>query len=352
MSLFITALLLSLIATFFILRYGHLHQSFTFDYDLKGIQKFHHKAVPRIGGLGLLFGVSGAFIVDYYHNQEIGSFGLILLLSSFPAFVFGFIEDITKKVSIRIRFLAIILSSLLAGSLLGAWLTSLQIFGIDNLMSTYPLFAIVVTCFAITGVTNSFNIIDGYNGLSGMVAFIILGGIAYVAFRLEDFEVLISSLVMMGAILGFLIFNYPKGSIFLGDGGAYLIGFWVAVLSVLLTSRNLEVSKWFPVLLCAYPIFETLFTIYRRIIIYRTHPGMPDASHLHQLIYKRIIKLLVGSERSKNLVLKNSLTAPYLWFLTLLAVIPAILFWDSPWLLRGFAILFAISYVLLYRKLM
>jgi UDP-N-acetylmuramyl pentapeptide phosphotransferase/UDP-N-acetylglucosamine-1-phosphate transferase len=217
-------------------------------------------------------------------------------------------------------------------------------------MASFPLFAIVVTCFAVAGVANAFNIIDGYNGLSGMVGVIILGGIAYVAFQLHDFEIMIAAFVMIGAILGFLVLNYPRGLIFLGDGGAYLIGFWVAELSVLLTVRHPEVSKWFPLLLCCYPIFETLFTIYRRLVR-KMHPGMPDAAHLHQMIYKRVVRWAVGSNDSVDMVIRNSLTAPYLWILTAMAVIPAVLFWDNAWALRGFALLFSVSYVLLYRRL-
>lgn len=351
MSIFITALLLSLATIFLVLRYSHIHHHVTADHDLNGVQKFHHQPVPRIGSLGLVFGLLGAFSLRFFQNQEIGLFGLMLLISALPAFLFGFIEDTTKRIGIKIRLLAIISSSLLAISLFGAWLTSLQIFGIDNLMLTYPWLAIVITCFAITGVTNAFNIIDGYNGLSAMVGFIILGGIGYVAFQLNDFEIMIAALTMMGAILGFLFFNYPRGMIFLGDGGAYLIGFWVAVLSILLTSKHPEVSKWFPLLLCAYPIFETLFTIYRRVIIRRVHPGMPDATHLHQMIYGRVVRWAVGSEESRDILIRNSLTAPYLWLLTIMAVIPAVLFWDNAWLLRGFTLLFCLFYMLLYKRL-
>jgi UDP-N-acetylmuramyl pentapeptide phosphotransferase/UDP-N-acetylglucosamine-1-phosphate transferase len=351
MTVLVISFLLSLSFTLLAVRYSHIHQHITADHDLNGVQKFHHQPVPRIGGLGIVFGVLGALIFRYFQNEEVGIFGLILLVTALPAFLFGFIEDITKRISVKIRFLAIITSSILAGVFLGAWLTSLQIFGIDNLMLTYPWFAIAITCFAVTGVTNAFNIIDGYNGLSAMVGFIILAGIVYVGFQLQDFEIMIAALAMMGAILGFFIFNYPRGLIFLGDGGAYFIGFWIATLSVLLTSRHPEVSKWFPLLLCAYPIFETLFSIYRRVVIHRTHPGMPDATHLHQMIYGRLVRWVVGSVESQDMVIRNSLTAPYLWLLTAMAVIPAVMFWDNAWLLRGFTFLFCVSYVLLYRRL-
>lgn len=351
MSALAIAFTLSLLATLFVVRYSHLHEHVTADHDLNSVQKFHAAPVPRVGGSGLVFGVVGALCFRFFQNQEVGSFGLLLLVSAIPAFGFGFFEDITKRVGIKVRLLATAASAILAGYLLGAWLSSLQIVGVDDLMVAYPWVAIAVTCFAVAGVANAFNIIDGYNGLSGMVGVIILGGIAYVAFQVHDVEIMIAALAMMGAILGFLAFNYPRGLIFLGDGGAYLIGFWVAELSVLLTVRHAEVSKWFPLLLCAYPIFETLFTIYRRVVIHRTHPGMPDAAHLHQVIYKRVVRWAVGSNEPVDLVIRNSLTAPYLWVLTAMAVIPAMLFWNNAWVLRGFAGLFAVSYVILYRSL-
>ena len=81
------------------------------------------------------------------------------------------------------------------------------------------------------------------------------------------------------------------------------------------------------------------------------HPGMPDAAHLHQMIYKRVVRWAVGSNESVDMVIRNSLTAPYLWVLTAMAVIPAVLFWNNAWVLRGFALLFAVSYVFLYRCL-
>lgn len=351
MSALVIAFALSLIATLFVLRYSHLHEHMTADHDTDGVQKFHASPVPRVGGLGLVIGLMGALGVRFVQHQEVGGFGLLLLVSAIPAFSFGFFEDVTKRVGVKVRLLATAVSAGLAGYLLEAWLNSLQIFGIDDLMAAYPWVAIAVTCFSVAGVANAFNIIDGYNGLSGMVGVIILGGIAYVAFKLNDPEIMVAALAMMGAILGFLVFNYPRGLIFLGDGGAYLIGFWVAELSVLLTAQHPEVSKWFPLLLCAYPIFETLFTIYRRMVIHRTHPGMPDSSHLHQMIYKRVVRWAVGSNESIDMVIRNSLVAPYLWVLTAMAVIPAVLFWDNVWILRGFALLFAVSYVLLYRRL-
>ncbi|MBT8549399.1 glycosyl transferase [Polynucleobacter paneuropaeus] len=348
MSVLAISFLASLLVTLLVIRYNHLHARFTADSDIVGVQKFHDTPVPRVGGLGILLGLIAAFVVRYFQNTEVGGFSLLLIACCLPAFIFGFIEDLTKRVGVKVRLLATISSAILAGYFLGGWLTSVQLLGIDNLMLAYPIVAVAITCFAVAGVANAFNIIDGYNGLSSMVAVIILGGIAYVAFQVGDAPIMICAVALIGSLLGFLVWNYPRGLIFLGDGGAYLIGFWIAELSVLLTARHPEVSKWFPLLLCIYPIFETLFTIYRRVILKRVHPGMPDASHLHQLIYRRMVRLTNGVDDIKGKTYRNSMTSPYLWLLCLLAVIPAVLFWRSHMILKAFCLVFVITYIWIY----
>jgi UDP-N-acetylmuramyl pentapeptide phosphotransferase/UDP-N-acetylglucosamine-1-phosphate transferase len=348
MSVLAISFSVSMLLALLIVRYNHLHSHITSDFDLSGVQKFHTIAVPRVGGVAIIFGILFALSVCYFENADIGLFGLMLIVSALPAFIFGFAEDLTKKVGVRIRLLGTFASAGLAGYLLNAWLNSVQIFGIDNLMLMYPFIAMAITCFAVGGVANCFNIIDGYNGLSAMVAVIILSGITYVAFQVSDYSVMNAALAMIGGLLGFLVFNYPRGLIFLGDGGAYLIGFWVAELSVLLTARHPEVSKWFPLLSCFYPIFETLFSIYRRVLIKKSHPGKPDAFHLHQLIYRRIVTWTNASDNSSHSWQRNALTSPYLWVLTIFCVIPAILFWRYHIPLKIFTVMFSFTYIYIY----
>jgi UDP-N-acetylmuramyl pentapeptide phosphotransferase/UDP-N-acetylglucosamine-1-phosphate transferase len=352
MSVLIASFLLSLLVNYWLIRYQRLHAHFTSDTDMTGVQKFHSVVVPRIGGIGIILGVAGALILRLTQNVEAGLFGILLIVSSLPTFFSGLLEDITKKIGIKIRLLSTIISAGLAGYLLNALLSSVQVLGIDNLMLVYPLVAIFITLFAVTGVANSFNIIDGYNGLSAMVAVIILFAIAYVAFQVKDHLIMISSFAMIGALLGFLVWNYPRGLIFLGDGGAYLIGFWIAELSILLTARHPEVSKWFPFLLCLYPIFETLFTIYRRLILKGAHPGMPDATHLHQLIFRRLVRWRLNSNLPLARTQRNSLTSPYLWILSLAAVLPATLFWRDHIVLKLSCLFFVVFYIWLYRAIL
>lgn len=347
---FSAAFLVSLIVTLLVVRYEHLHAHVTADHDLDGVQKFHTTPVPRVGGIGVMVGLICGEVVKLYVEPEVAGFGLFVILAAIPAFAAGLIEDLTKRVSVSKRLLATAVSSAVGGIVLGGWLTRLDIPGVDYLMA-FGVVSVLVTCFAVAGVANAFNLIDGYNGLAGMVAIIILMGLAYVASQVGDRAVMITAFATAGAILGFLVWNYPRGLVFLGDGGAYLIGFLVAELSVLLVARNPQVSPWFPLLLVFYPIFETLFTIFRRMVIGKTHPGLPDAAHLHQLIYRRVVRWAVGDDCSKKKTQRNALTSPYLWVVASVAVIPAVLFWNNTIALQLIALLFAGFYILVYRKI-
>lgn len=344
----LSAFFASFIATMLIIRFEHLHSHMSADSDLSGPQKFHHKVVPRIGGLSIALGVFIAVLLKFLTKPN-ASTELSLLACAVPVFLVGLIEDLTKKISIRTRLLFTGIGALLAIYLLNISITRLDILGIDYLLGFSPI-AIVFTIFAVTGLSNAYNIIDGFNGLSSMVGIIALIAIGYVSHALTDPIVLYLSFMMIAAILGFFVWNFPRGLIFLGDGGAYLIGFWVGVLSIMLVSRNPEVSPWFAFLINIYPIFETIFSIWRKKIIKKISPGAPDGVHLHMLIYGRIARWLKVDNPSKGF-LSNARTSPYLWKLSCLATAPAILFWDNTSALIGFAILFCIIYVVIYRAL-
>jgi UDP-N-acetylmuramyl pentapeptide phosphotransferase/UDP-N-acetylglucosamine-1-phosphate transferase len=202
----------------------------------------------------------------------------------------------------------------------------------------------------VAGVAHSFNLIDGYHGLSGAVAVIILTALGYVAFQIKDYPIMVCSLAGIGAIVGFLFWNYPRGLIFLGDGGAYLIGFWIAALSILLVVRNRDVSPWFACLINIYPAFETMFSIWRKKMIRKISPGQPDGAHLHMLIYGRIARWMRIDDPNKSF-LANARTAPFLWVLAGTTIIPAILLWRNTLALQLMTLLFCIFYLAAYRAL-
>jgi UDP-GlcNAc:undecaprenyl-phosphate GlcNAc-1-phosphate transferase len=343
---FLSAFFASFITTLIIIRFKHLHGYYSGDNELSGPQKFHTGLVPRIGGISIAIGILAATLMHLQAHPAPTS-EMILLLCAIPTFAIGLAEDLTKTVSVRTRLLFTAFAAGLATHLLEAQIPRLDIPGIDYLLSI-PLVAFLFTVFAITGLSNAYNIIDGFNGLSSMVGIITLLALAYLSFIVGDTLITHLSLVMASSIMGFFIWNYPRGLIFLGDSGAYLIGFWIALLSILLVTRHSEVSPWFALLINAYPILETLFTIYRRKIHQGKSPSQPDGIHFHTLIYRRILN--PASAKNKNdWFSANAKTAPYLWILSCLSIIPTLIFWRSTLVLFICTLLFSFTYLYFYK---
>ena len=310
-------------------------------------QKFHIKSVSRLGGVGIF---SAFFIILIIIGIQIKETDYIYLpLTALPVFLMGFTEDLTRRISPKLRLLGALVSAILAVYFLNAYLVRTDIGFIDGLLSVKAV-AIIFTIFAVTGVANSFNIIDGFNGLSSAVSIIILLSLSYISFKVGDIFLMKACLILAFEIFGFFIWNYPFGKIFLGDGGAYFIGFTIAVVSVLLVDGNKTVSPWFPFLLCIYPIFETLFSMYRRRARKKS-PLDADAFHLHTLIYKRLVPHILGTDIKNNQLARNSATSPFLWLLTSFSAVPALLFWNNTPVLIIFAFIFIIVYLWLYKSI-
>jgi len=338
--------------TLLIVRSSKLHGHHSADHDFSKPQKFHAVAVPRIGGLGIVLGIVAAVAATAGAVGE-PTVGLawLLLACALPAFVAGLVQDFTEAVTPRGRLLATAVSALLAYALMGAAITYTAIPGLDWLV-TFTWGSVFLTVLAVAGIANAINIVDGFNGLASMCVVIMLAAVAYVATQVGDPLIEWLALAGMGAVLGFFLWNFPAGLIFLGDGGAYFLGFFVAELCILLLQRNADaVSPLFPLLVCIYPVFETLFSIYRRVFLRSVPPSMPDGIHLHSLVYRRLMRWAVGDRSAKALTRRNSMTSPYLWLLCMFSVVPALLFWNNTPALASFLFLFGFSYTALYWRI-
>jgi UDP-N-acetylmuramyl pentapeptide phosphotransferase/UDP-N-acetylglucosamine-1-phosphate transferase len=350
MLVLVASFVAALIATLWIVRAGRAAGHAAHDSDLTGPQKFHARPVPRIGGLGIVAGVSIGALAMVWQDPRSNVMALLLLMCGLPCFVAGLAEDFTKRISPRRRLFFTAVSAGLAVWGLQAVISHTAIPGLDWIVAM-PLGAALVTIFVVTGVANSVNIIDGFNGLSSMCAMLILGAVAYVAFQVNDLTILWLALAGIGALIGFFVWNYPGGLVFLGDGGAYFVGFYVAETAILLLHRNPQVSPMFPLLACIYPVFETLFSIYRRRVLRDRSPGVPDGIHLHSLIYRRVVRWAAGTSEASALTRRNSMTSPYLWLVCMCAVVPAMLFWSNTAVLAGFILAFSAGYTMLYWRI-
>lgn len=350
MSLLLSAFLVSFVFTMAIVRYAKRLQRLAGDHDMSGPQKFHVRAVPRVGGLGIVLGIIAGAAVLAWRESAAAPWLAWFLVCTLPAFLAGLAEDLTKTQSPRRRLFFTAVSAALAVWLVQAVITRTDIPGLDWVVG-FPLGALLVTVFVVAGVANAVNIVDGFNGLASMCVVIMLGGLAYVAFAVDDRLIALLALVGVGAVLGFFVWNFPAGLVFLGDGGAYFLGIYVAELAILLLHRNPGVSPLFPLLLCIYPVFETLFSIYRKKYLRGVSPGVPDGVHLHMLVYKRLMRWAVGDRTAREMTRRNSMTAPYLWILCSMSVVPAIFWFDSTPILAAVGAVFGFTYVGLYWRI-
>jgi UDP-N-acetylmuramyl pentapeptide phosphotransferase/UDP-N-acetylglucosamine-1-phosphate transferase len=346
---FIVSFVSSALLTLLVVRYSKLHGP-ALDNNFSGVQKVHSHSVARIGGLPIFLAVAITAAISVWRVPVLGKWLLSLLVCSSIAFGGGIAEDYTGKVRPSGRLVLTMIAALLGYLVLDAKIARLDMpwmsWTIDSLWIVLPL-----TVLAIAGIANAVNIIDGFNGLASVVTIFMLISLAYVAWQVGDMFVLISAFTVAGATAGFLIWNYPVGLIFLGDGGAYFIGFMLGELALLLVMRNPQVSTWYAALLLIYPAFETLFSVYRRMFIRGKSPAMPDGIHLHSLIFRRIVQWTVGRKEARALLKRNARTSPYLWLFSLTAVIPATVFWRNTGVLIFFCLLFIISYVWLYARI-
>lgn len=349
MFAFVSSFVLSAALTLLVVRLLRSRGWSTKDHDLSGPQKVHLLPVARVGGVGIVVALAAVAVGAELLQQGGGAGRLlaVLLLCSVPAFGAGLQEDLTKRVSPRRRLAAAALSALLAALALDNAITRTDLWGLDWVAS-FEIGALLLSMLAVAGIANAINIIDGFNGLASMCVVMILLAVAYVASQVGDPTVMLLALAGAGAMLGFFIWNYPAGLIFLGDGGAYFAGFYMAEVALLLLARNPEVSPLFPLLAAIYPVFETLFSMYRRKVVRGRSVGMPDGVHLHSLVYRRLLRWAVGRQDAAALMKRNALTAPYLWLLCMTAVVPSVLFWDDSRVLGAFIVLFAVVYVSLY----
>jgi UDP-N-acetylmuramyl pentapeptide phosphotransferase/UDP-N-acetylglucosamine-1-phosphate transferase len=350
MIVFLFTFVLSAALTLLLVRLLRHRGSATKDHDRSGPQKVHAKTVARIGGVAVVGSLGVLVPAFWWLDAPLASELALLLACGMPVFAMGLLEDLTKRVSPVSRLGAAAISALLAALVLGTVIDRTDIWGLDLIAST-AIGAVLLAVFAVAGIANAINIIDGFNGLASMCSAMILLSIAYVAFQVGDTLVFSLALAGAGAVLGFFIWNYPAGLIFLGDGGAYFIGFLAAEVALMLLVRNPQVSPLFPLLTCIYPVFETLFSMYRRRVIRGRPVGMPDGLHLHSLVYRRMLRWAIGRQDAAAMMKRNSRTAPYLWLLSMFAVVPAVLFWDNSRVLGACIVIFALSYVVLYSKI-
>jgi len=321
--------------------HGHL----TLDSTI-GVQKFHAEPTPRVGGIGIYLAVVLAWLVvrDKVLRDILG----VILVAGFVPLVCGLAEDLTKRVGVLPRLVATMLGGMVAWLISGVTLNRLDVYGLDWLMTVTPI-AVIFTAFAVGGVANAINIIDGFHGLASGTAMIALLALGSIALQADDPQVAMACFLVAAAIGGFWLVNYPWGKLFMGDGGAYFAGFALAWLAVLLVVRNPEVSVWAALLVCAYPVIEVIYSMARRYAK-RQSPGEADSGHLHSLIKIKLIRPVL-SARGVDKSVRNAAVSPIMWGFGAAPAMGATAVFDQSAVLAGGIVLCGVAYHAAYRYL-
>ena len=262
----------------------------------KSPQTLHRKSISRFGGVGLYSSLAIISFVDSDANYE---FLRLALLCSMPIFFLGILDDLALEIKPIIRLLVVFPSALLAYFFLGTEAYSLEIPIIDSLFK-FEIFSILFICFAIAGMTNAFNMLDGVNGNVMLYSLTVCAITLFQQNSNFDLSLNYYFVAMFFSILGVFVLNFPFGRIFLGDGGAYFLGIALSIGIIKYYQVN-NLSPWYVFAVFIYPVVDVAFSIFRRIIA-KVSALEPDNKHLHHLIYKKATKAGVRSENFKHLL--------------------------------------------------
>jgi UDP-GlcNAc:undecaprenyl-phosphate/decaprenyl-phosphate GlcNAc-1-phosphate transferase len=309
------------------------------DQDFQKPQAFHMSATGRSGGLAGIISLNIFFIIYYLIFSKI-LFEYLFLCNLM--FLIGFLDDLKIKISPskRLVLMIIFLSTLI-------YFIPIKILNIDipyiNIFLNNEIFSsfFVLLCFLF--IINGANLIDGFNGLLSINLIIINSILIYINLDNGNTEFSVFIIGQMIILLSFLLFNFPKAKIFLGDSGAYLFG-CLAALNVIKTNNlNTNYSSFFFCIILFYLFFEVFFSFFRKIT-QKKSPIHPDKKHLHMLTFKKISSIF-GKDKG------NYINAIIINLAYLLLVLPALIFAKNPLISRYWFFSLIIIYLLIYLRL-
>lgn len=260
-------------------------------------QRIHENEIPRIGGF-LIF-VFFILCLFFFENSK-NEFLFKILVSFFPILIFSLKEDFFQNTKPSTRIISMIISCLIF------FFLDQTEFPLLDISFYHPIFAnkyflLIFFTFSTLIIINGINLIDGANGIVGATFLTQLLCLIYLANEFNDNFFHNFILVFIYSIIIFLVFNYPLGKIFLGDLGAYLIGFIISILTIKFFGVHKNLMSWNAILILFYPSIEILFSFIRKLFYEKKSPLEADNMHLHSLIFK------LGKTKSINTKLMNNL---------------------------------------------
>ncbi|SHG44787.1 UDP-GlcNAc:undecaprenyl-phosphate GlcNAc-1-phosphate transferase [Thermosyntropha lipolytica DSM 11003] len=236
-------------------------------------RKVHERTMPRLGGLGIFV----AFMLGMLFMPDLAFPFRGIIYGGIIIFIVGLLDDLFKLKA----WIKLIGQMAAAAVAVYCGITVNFVTNPFDGMLNLGILSIPVTLLWIIGVTNAINLIDGLDGLAGGVSLIAAGTLGAIALLKGNMPVFYASFLLVGAILGFLPYNFHPARTFMGDGGSNFLGFVLACLAVSGTAKGATaISLFLPIVVLGIPIFDTFFAIVRRV-----NRGVPifkpDRDHLH-----------------------------------------------------------------------
>ena len=340
----ILSLILVVIGIFFYKNFSLILKNFKpdllVDNQFKKPQAFHSSPIPTLGGICIFFSLLTLFL-DFLIFKKV----LLIEYISFCLFFFilGFLDDLKINIAPKIRLLIMSIFLILIVKYNNFYLEKTGIEFLNNWLSNSKIFSLIFICLCFLFIVNGANLIDGYNGLLGIHTLIILLNLFFINYLNENTNLYIILFFSILILIIFLIFNFPKAKIFLGDSGSYLLGAFIVVSIIKTSIANPTISPFFFCIILFYLFFEVFFSFFRKLIKEKKSPIHPDEKHLHMLLYKMLLKKINSKEKSNYLVsiIINSI---YLILIT-----PAILMMDNGTFCKYYSIIFFIIYISSYK---
>jgi UDP-GlcNAc:undecaprenyl-phosphate GlcNAc-1-phosphate transferase len=282
--------------------------------NYRAIQRIHLKETPRLGGFIFILSLI-SYVIYSEPTKNILLLKLILLCLT-PVLIIALKEDLFHNVDPAIRLLSLLFT---------CWLFIVNFIGPLPNISEVPLVGKLILLkggisvfyiLSMVAIANGMNLIDGVNGLCGSVALSILSALLFLSYKTADILMLSIIFTLILLLIPFMLFNYPKGLIFLGDLGAYSLGLIISVLTIILFGRHAELSPWGAVLILIYPITEVVFSILRRTLSGDSIFN-PDKAHLHLKLFY-FFKIQSDYKKIANALV--TLTLSGLWIFPLLSI--------------------------------
>lgn len=249
--------------------------------DYPNERRINKVPMPTLGGLAIFF----SFMLGYMLYARSSVQMLSILMGSFILILMGFIDDI-NPLKARFQLFAQIIAAGIVVFYGGMVLNYVSVLGF-NISFMVP-FNYIITIILIVAIINAINLSDGLDGLCSGISSIYFFTISVIAFIMNAWAGLDTTLalIMLGSILGFLVYNFPPARIYLGDSGSNFLGFIIAVTTLLGYKTATFTSLIIPLIILATPILDVILSIIRRILKKQNPFSTPDKQHFHHQLLK------------------------------------------------------------------